>query len=565
MNPEEKAGLIKVASGQAEADMVIKNARILNVFTGEIQCGNVAVYNGYIAGIGRYDAAKETIDGEGQYLVPGFINSHCHVESSMVSPAVYCAEELRMGVTTLITDPHEIANVAGGEGIRYMLDASDGLPINYYVQLPSCVPANEHEMSGAILNASDLKVLLKEPRVLGLGELMDYYAVLRCDPNILDKLDIAEGRIIDGHAPGFTGYELNGYAAAVMSTDHESVSFAEAKEKLRAGLAVLIREGSSCKDLDAIVPGIVAGKMKTEFMAFCTDDKHLAAIRREGTIRHCVQKAIALGLPPVEAYCMASINAARIYRLQGIGAIAPGYRADMVLLSNLEKATISRVFKDGRDIDRIDLRNQSQQNNAKLENSVHIAPLTASSFELPAPSQKGHPVIGIVGGQITTKKSWIAERDVQNALDTGELCKVAVIERHHATGHIGTGLLKGYGLKGGAVASTVCHDSHNVIVAGTNNEDMLLAVMEVQSMGGGIALIRGGKTHAALPLPICGLMSDKPANVFIPLCDEILRLLYEVGISKNIDPLITLSFLAIPVIPEIRITPKGIIDVDNNS
>ena len=559
LNQNTRAGLIKAASGRIEADLIIKDAQVLNVFTNEIQRGNVAVYNGYIAGIGEYVSAKKIIDAYGQYLVPGFINAHCHVESAMVSPEFYCAEELRGGVTTLITDPHEIANVAGLQGIFFMLEAAASMPINYFVQLPSCVPATEYEHSGAVLTAGDLKTLLKQPRVLGLGEMMNYPGVLNCEPSVLDKLSVAGDRVIDGHAPAVTGYALSGYAAAGISTDHESISFAEAKEKLRAGLAVLVREGSSCRNLEDLITGVVNNKIKTEFMAFCTDDKHLADIRREGTIRYCVQRAIALGRTPAEAYCMATINAARIYRLRGLGAIAPGYRADMVLLSDLLNVTVSRVFKDGLDIEEPGLPKRRMRHT--LTNSVNLPPLTMSSFALPAPTKEGLPVIGVVAGQLITRKSYVAEQDAQNALKDGALCKVAVIERHHATGNIGVGLLKGYGLKDGAVASTVGHDSHNLIIAGTNDEDMLRAAEEVGRIRGGFALIRGGQPVASLPLPVYGLMSDKSPQEFLPRLENMLRLLHAAGVGKDIDPLITLSFLALPVIPEIRITDKGVFDV----
>lgn len=561
MRGQERANLIKTARGLAEADLIVKDARVLNVFTREILRADVAVRGGRVAGVGSYDRAKEIIDAGGQYLVPGFVNAHCHVESSMVLPETYCTEELRRGVTTLITDPHEIANVAGADGIRYMLDAAVKVPVNYFVQLPSCVPATSHESSGAALNAGDLEALLGDPRVLGLGEMMDYPGVLRCEPHIMDKLDVADGLVVDGHAPDLRGRELSAYAAAGIHTDHESVRFEEARDKLRAGMAVLIREGSSCKNLDEILSGMIANGIDTGRTAFCTDDKHLADIRREGTIRHCVRKAIASGIDPAEAYCMATINAARVYRLRDIGAIAPGYRADMVLISDLENVEISQVFKDGRDIERLDFFTRPRHIRQTPENSVNLPPLTEKSFALPVPPEEGYPVIGIVGGQIVTRKSYIDDARVGGALEAGDLCKIAVIERHRATGNIGVGLLKGYGLKNGAVASTVAHDSHNLIVAGDNDGDMLLAAQEVRRIHGGFALVREGKPAASLPLPVYGLMSAEPPHEFIPALENMLRLLHEAGVGDEIDPLITLSFLALPVIPEIRVTDKGVFDV----
>lgn len=549
--------LIRSAAGKEEADLILKNARIMNVFTGEIVRGNVAVTGGRIAGIGDYADARQTVDLEGRCLAPGFINAHCHVESSMATPARYCAEELHWGVTTLITDPHEVANVAGLLGIRYMLNASQGIPINYYVQLPSCVPSTSFEHAGAVLSADDLAPLLREPRVLGLGEMMDYPGVLGCSPAVMEKLRMAKGRIVDGHAPSLTGKELAAYASAGITTDHESVSYQEAKEKLGIGMAVLVREGSASKNLSEIVTGIVAENLPTSHMGFCTDDKHLADIRREGTILHCIRKAISLGLETPKAYQMATINAARIYGLKDLGAIAPGYRADMVVLDDFDAPKHVQVYKDGRLIrpDEVSL-----PANLVTPPSVNMKSLEPHSFALPDFGEV-FPVVRIVPGQLLTEKASVSKSDISGAITVGRLCKLAVAERHHATGNIGVGLLEGFGLKDGAIASTVCHDSHNLMIIGHSDADMLAAAEEVRQMGGGIAVVRGGRVLAALKLPVFGLMSNEEPETIITGLERILYLMQKLGVCTKGDPLVTMSFLALPVIPEIRVTDMGIFDV----
>lgn len=558
MTTREK--LIQTAMGKKVADIVLKNAKILNVFTGEILSGDIAVIDGIIAGIGQYDAARQVDDLAGRYVVPGFVNAHCHVESSMVAPGIYIKEELRWGTTTLITDPHEVANVAGVEGIRFMLDSSRDLPINYYVQAPSCVPATPFEHSGTSLDCKDIAAILREPEALGLGEMMNYPGVLSCDETVMAKLESCQGGIIDGHAPSLTGKELQAYIAAGISTDHESVSFEEACEKLRAGLAILVREGSACKNLEAIIKGAATCKMDTRRMAFCTDDKHIVDIHREGTISHCIRRSIAIGLEPADAYRIASYNAAQIYGLKNLGAIAPGYRADMVVVSSLEDVDVQRVYKDGRAVEFEAFPIVMPSNSSK--NSVHIAKLNNECLSLPKSKDGVYPVVGIVKNQIVTKKSFIKEEAVPEALKDGKLCKLAVIERHNATGNIGLGLLAGYGLKDGAVASTVGHDSHNLIVAGTNDNDMLLAVREIQSIQGGYVFVQKGKIVGTVPLPIYGLMSDDAPEPFINKLEKLIQEVHGAGVDMDIDPFITLSFLALPVIPEIRVTDMGIFDVE---
>lgn len=552
--------LIQAARGRQAADLILKNAKILNVFTGEIQDGDIAVIDGMIAGIGQYIIARQIEDLKGRFVVPGFINAHCHVESSMVAPGAYVREELRWGTTTLITDPHEIANVAGIKGVRFMLDATRNLPVNYYVQAPSCVPATSFEHAGAELGREELAALLGDPRVLGLGEMMNYPGVISCEEAVLEKLALAKDKVVDGHAPALSGNELQSYAAAGIATDHESTGFDEAREKLCAGMAVLVREGSACKDLDAIISGVIANKLDTGRMAFCTDDKHIADIRREGTIRHCIRRAIALGLAPASAYRMASYNAAQIYRLRRLGAVAPGYRADLVIVGNLEAVDVQRVYKDGREVD-VDATAITMKT-APSGNSVRIAEPESDCFMLPEAKDGIYPVVNLLKKQIVTKKSSIPAEKVLELLADSGLCKLAVLERHHATGNIGLGLLAGYGLRDGAVASTVAHDSHNLIVVGTDDRDMLLAVREIQKIQGGYVLVWKGKVIGTVPLPIYGLISDEQPDQFIGRLETLIQAAHDAGVNPDIDPFITLSFLALPVIPEIRVTDMGVFDVE---
>ncbi|MCL2034261.1 MAG: adenine deaminase [Oscillospiraceae bacterium] len=552
--------LIRAALGEIPADIIFKNANVLNVFTGEIIRGDVAVIDGYVAGVGSYSDGLDVEDVNGGFLVPGFINTHCHVESSMVTPDSYCREELRHGTTTLITDPHEIANVAGLDGVNFMLGATKDIPINYFVQAPSCVPATPFENAGAILDAEKVSWLLNDSRVLGLAELMNYPGVLGCDKEVMEKLALASGMVIDGHAPGLSGGALQAYASVRAATDHESTSFEEALEKLRAGIAVLVREGSACKDLSAIIPQVISCKMNTDRLAFCTDDKHIADIRREGTIRHCIKKAISLGLPVQDAYRMASINAARIYRLWDLGAIAPGYRADILVVTSLEEVDVKAVYSGGKKIIADELQYRLE---LPKGNSVNFKEPDPGCFDLQI--RDTYPVIELLRDQVVTKKCMVSRDEAEKLLKAGELCKIAVLERHHATGNVGVGLLKGYGLKNGAVATTVGHDSHNLIIAGTNDEDMLRAARYMKEIGGGYAFIQNGKRAGDVPLPIYGLMSGKEPDAFIKTLESLKAKVYEAGVSRDIEPFITLSFMALPVIPEVRITDMGMFDVTNFS
>lgn len=553
----EREKLINAAQMKELPELVLKNGRIVNVFTGEIIKGDVAVTDGVIVGTGEYSGKKE-IDLEGRFVLPGFVNSHLHVESSMVTPDNYSLEELRQGTTTIITDPHEFANVKGVIALRDVLAAARRSVVNYYVMLPSCVPATPFEHSGARLEAEDLLPFKDDPNVLGLAEMMNVPGVTGCDKDVMDKLSAFDDMVIDGHFPGGQGKALNAYVCAGVKTDHESVTFEEALEKIRAGMAVLVREGSASKNLEAIISGVVSSGIYTDRLAFCTDDKHLADIRREGTIRYCIRRSIGLGLPAVRAVQMATINAARIYGLKDIGAVACGYRADIVVADSLEEMNIWKVFKDGIPADEISLT-EKELYNAKLLDDVHCAPLDENAFEIP--ERESYNVIGLMENQIITKALKMTREEVEKGLRKGTVRKIAVVERHNASGEHSAAYVSGYGLTHGAVATTVAHDSHNIVVIGDNDRDMLRAVEVLKETGGGYVIVRDNKTEGVLPLKLCGLVSLSSPEEFIPALENIIQKAYEMGVNKEIDPFITLSFCALPVIPELRITDCGLFDV----
>ena len=557
-----------VALGNDPADLLLQNGRVVDVLTETIYEADVAIADGKIAGIGprgSYIRAKQVLDVQGAYLAPGLINGHCHVESSMAAPESYVREELRWGTTTLITDPHEIANVAGAEGIRYMLKAGGRMPINYYVELPSCVPATPFEHAGCVMDAAAMAELMHDEGVLGMGEMMNVPGVLYNDAEVHKKLDLfhSENRVVDGHAPAVTGKELQAYAASGIDTDHEVMSWAEALEKLRAGLGVLVRQGSAARNLEAIIKGVLTSGIDVQNLAFCTDDKHLADMRKEGTIRYCVKLAVGLGMSPVRAIRIASINAAKIFGLRHVGAIAPGYDADIVVFNNLEDLEPLHVFWHGRDAWAEAARIVPVEPAASLKGSVRPAVFSEETFAVNHfEAGKEYPVIRMVPGDVYTERESIMGEDVAAELAAGELYLIAVLERHHGTGHVGLGLLRGYGLQRGAAATTVAHDSHNLIVIGTSPRDMLVAANELVRVQGGYTLVHEGQVVGTVPLNICGLMSSEAPEKLIVDLEKIAEQAHAQGVPRNVDPFISLSFMALPVIPRLKITDMGMFDVD---
>lgn len=557
-----------VALGNDPADLLLQNGRVVDVLTETIYEADVAIADGKIAAIGpsgTYSEAKQIIDLQGAYVSPGLVNAHCHVESSMAAPESYVREELRWGTTTLITDPHEIANVAGAEGIRYMLRAGGQMPINYYVELPSCVPATPFEHAGCVMDAAAMAEVMHDEGVLGLGEMMNVPGVLYNDAEVHKKLDLfhAENRVVDGHAPTLTGKELQAYVASGIDTDHESLDWEEALEKLRAGLAVLVRQGSACRNLESIIKGVLASGIDVQNLAFCTDDKHLSDMNKEGTIRYCVKLAVELGMSPARALRIASINGAKLFGLRHVGAVAPGYDADIVVFNNLEELEPLYVFWNGRDAWAEADKVMPVEPAASLKGSVRPAPFSEETFALSHfEAGKEYPVIRMLPGDVYTEREFMRGENVAEALKRGDVYLIAVLERHHGTGNVGLGLLAGYGLKNGAAATTVAHDSHNLIVLGTNPEDMVVAAKELVRVQGGYTLVHKGQVVGTVPLNICGLMSSAPTEELIVALDEIAEKAHAQGVPNNIDPFISLSFMALPVIPRLKITDMGMFDVD---
>lgn len=541
------------------AAFVIKNANIVNVFTGEIQHGDVAMRDGIILGIGTY-SGREEYDAEGRYLCPGLIDSHVHIESSMAHPSRFASLILQQGTTAIIADPHEIANVCGTDGIQYMLDQTEWLPLSVFMMLPSCVPCTAFETSGAKLTAKDMEELLEHPRVLGLGEVMDYVAAVSGEGEMLDKLELCHGRPIDGHAPLLTGDQLNAYCVAGPRTDHECSSYEEVLEKLRKGMRIHLRLGSACRGIETIFRQIADNGLPTRRMQFCTDDKHLENIRDEGHINYILRRAVANGIDPIQAVQMATINAAETYGLIGYGAVAPGYRADLVLFDNLKDFRPQLVVTDGQIFrPEADL---PVKPDPKIYNSVHLAPRKPDVLRLPVEGPM--PIIQTVDGELLTRLVWEEVPTRDGAFSAGGgLVKLAVLERHHASSRVGLGILRGLPLQAGAMATTVGHDSHNLIVAGDNDADMLIAIDALEECGGGYVVVSEGRVLAKLALPVAGLMSDAPLDEILRHQQALLHAAAQLGISNTSDPFITLSFVALPVIPDVRLTDMGMFDVTN--
>lgn len=557
--------LITAAAGRKKAELVFKNINIVNVFTGEILKADVALHNGYIAGIGSYEGIKE-LYMEGKYLCPGFIDAHIHLESALVTPGEFARGILARGTTGVIADPHEIANVKGLAGIEYMLAATLDLPLDVYLMLPSCVPATPFENSGSILEAKDLAKLIDHRRVLGLGELMDFESVVAAKDSIIAKIALCQtaGKLIDGHAPGLSGKKLNAYLASGVRTDHECVTPEEAIEKLRLGMYILLREGSAAKNLVDLLPAM--NDISRNRCMFCTDDRHPEDILKEGHIDNNIRLAIKNGLDPVVAIQMATINVANCYKLEHVGGIAPGYIADVLVLDDLENVEIAQVYKRGRLVAEKGkaLFETALPDDSAMRQSLNFKKLSKKSFTL---NIDDNPVriMGLVPHSFLTKTiiERVYTRDGKYYTQEGKaLLKIAVIERHKATGNIGLGLVAGLGLKDGAVASSVAHDSHNIIVVGDNDKYMHIAVEKLQAIEGGVVLVSQGAVVNFVSLPIAGLMSDRPLDEVKERLGDLIAAAHKMGVPNHFDPFMTLSFLALPVIPELKITDLGLFDVN---
>lgn len=550
------------AAYEGKNTLVIKNANVVNVFTDEIVRADVAVYEDVIIGVGSYSGENE-IDAGGAYLAPGFIDAHVHIESSMVIPSSFMKVIMPHGTTTVIADPHEIANVAGAAGIRAMYKLTDELPLRVLFMLPSCVPATPFEHSGAKLVAEDMEQFMHKSRVLGLGEVMDANSVINCSQEMLDKLRLFDKRPIDGHAPMLEGMGLNAYRVAGAFSDHECSTYEEVKQKLATGMNILLRIGSAANNMDSVLRRIAKEKLPTRNMMFCTDDKHIEDIRREGHINANARMAVAAGIDPIDAIKMASYNAARAYGIRGVGAIAPGYKADMVLLEDLKdfkvKQVISRFGRPYTGEEQI----PSPILPPQVFNSVRLPEI--SKYDLALRCHVSAPVIKMIPHQLVTELVYRdVERDENGCFIPSEgMVKLAVIERHHATGSMAVGILEGLGIKHGAVASTVAHDSHNLVVAGDNDDDMLMAIESLRDCGGGYSVVSRGVVLARLPLPIAGLMTAAPVNDVLEIQQALLDALYSLGAKRDSDPLIALSFMALPVIPAVKLTDEGLFDAVN--
>lgn len=551
----------QIAHGTKKAELVLKNANILNVFTEEIYQGDIAIQDGIIVGIGSYNGESE-IDCAGKYVSPGLIDSHLHLESTLVTPGELICQAAQMGTTTFIVDPHESANVCGCAGIDYILKQTEDVPANVYVMFPSCVPSTRVDDNGATLTAEDMKPYLENTRILGLGEVMDYISVVEGNPEMHAKLELCKNKVLDGHAPFLAEEDLTAYAYAGIRTDHECVDYEYAVKERRNGMYILIRQGSAAKNLEAIVRGIVENNTDTSGFCFCSDDKHFEEIRKEGHINYNVRQAIRLGIPPMKAFKMATLQAAQCYGLKHLGAIAPGYQADLLIMDDMNRVSIETVLHKGKAVP-VDKDVTIAQCPEKLKNTIHLSKFHREALRLPCDGGDIH-VIQMIDGQIRTEDKVIPIPATDNFIPTKTLKKIAVIERHKESGKVGVGVVSGFAVFNGAIASSVSHDSHNIIVIGDNDRDMEIAVNELIRTQGGYTVVSGGSVYETLPLPIMGLMSDAGyATVNIKL-KKMIQKAHEMGVSPQMDPFVTLSFMALPVIQEIRITPRGLYSVKNN-
>ena len=555
----KKQRIIDVAAGRQKADLVLKNATYVDVFSGELATDDIAVAEGLVVGLGQYSGVTE-VDMTGKIVCPGFLDAHIHLESSLVSPAEFARAVLPHGTTTVITDPHEITNVMGTDGIDYMLAATEDLPVDVRFMIPSCVPASPLDESGANLDYRDVDSFFEHPRVQGLAEMMNFPGVIGGDGPTVSKIVASQAhhKKIDGHAPGITGNDLNAYISAGVYSDHECSDLNDAMAKLRRGQFIMIREGTAAKNLEALIDLVKSPKLFDRCM-FCTDDKHPSDLLEKGHMDYICREAVKLGTDPIQVVQVACLHAARYFLLNNRGAIAPGYLADFAILDDLHNFNVETVYKKG-----VRVYHQGQVADFALpqiphhldhaaHNTFHLPRLQAEDFA----EKRRKAVIGMVDGQIITEDRGYAENvDVE-----ADILKMAVVERHKNTGHIGIGYLNGYGLKKGAVATSVSHDSHNIICVGCNDEDMAFAVNRIAENKGGIVVVENGQVVAELPLEIAGLMSELPLPQVNELLENAKAAAYQLGVNPGVDPFMTLSFMALPVIPTLRLTTRGVVDV----
>lgn len=550
-----------VMDGNEPADLLLRNCNIVNVFTGEIIHSNLAVSAGHFVFWSQTGRGKKEIDVKDKYVVPGLIDAHMHFESTMVQPRDLLAVAVMHGTTTLIADPHEAANVSGIQGIKYILDQTEDAPANVYVTMPSCVPATNLDDNGCDLTAEDMKPYVNHPRLLGLAEVMDAEAVLNADKKMFKKLELFDqNHIIDGHIPSLSGINLMKYSAAGIDTDHESIDFESALEKARLGIQVLIREGSAAHNVENLIKGILQSEIDNCNFSFCTDDRHVEDIVKIGHIDNNVRIAISLGMKPIDAIKIATINTARRYGLKHLGAIAPGYQADFIIVDNLKKFNIEKVFVKGKEIKGNESFKKGPACPKELKHTVNISKITPEQFRFPINDEPVH-VISIVPRQITTEDILIRFNPTDNFKSYGDFKKIASIERHKNKGLIGVAITNGYGIQNGAIAISVAHDSHNIIVVGDNDNDMAVAANEIRRLQGGIVIVENGKVFDSLPLPIMGLISNESLDNVSAKIERLKNKAYEMGVYKDIDPFVTLSFLSLPVIPKLRIIPRGLVSI----
>ena len=558
----KKQRIIAAAAGREPADLVLKNATFVNVFSNELSNMDIAVTEGLIVGMGSYHG-REEVDCTGRIVLPGFLDAHIHLESSLVSPTEFVKAVLPHGTTTVVTDPHEIANVMGTDGIEYMLQATENLPVDVRFMLPSCVPATPLDESGAILDYRAIDSFYDHPRVQGLAEMMNFVGAINGDEQTVEKIVAAQAhhKKIDGHAPDLQGNDLNAYIAAGVYSDHECHDVKDAIAKLERGQFIMIREGTAARNLEALMP-LLTGKYADRCM-FCTDDKHPNDLLEKGHIDYIVKKAISLGADPITAVKVACHNAARYFLLNNRGGISPGYLADFVIIDNFQDFNIEQVYKKG--VLMVDHGEIQDFPSPEIEpylverahKTFHVAALTAEDFA----EKRPRGIIGMVDGEITTVDAGYSDRiDVEY-----DVLKIAVVERHKNTHHIGIGYIQGYGLKSGAIATSISHDSHNIIVVGTNETDMAAAVNRVVELNGGIVVWDGGQPVAEVPLAIAGIMSDEPLVTVNEKLETAKDAAHKLGVNPGIDPFMTLSFMALPVIPSLRITTRGVFDVTTQS